>query len=342
MLILDIDQSCLNILSVVYFLRELLKIVDIIVPIGLIVMLSIDFFKGVISNEGGGNAFNLAIQRIISAIIILLIPTFIFGLFDALGIASKDSKMCWKYAGEVSVKEAKDVMATNIKELQKDIKKNRDSILSKLKLSDKKAVRQIVAASEDTNNSSNGPFFGKKYHFTNDELKAIAYLCSTEQGTPEGAAGEATLIANKYEMEGSNKGIYEYLRTSRWFAGAKRKIESPGKVSKKVLAAVKNVLVYGNRSFPPYVIEHDCWDCDSSSYCKNGNKGDICTITNDGRKYSKMSYIKNVENYHPDKTIIKNEAGATYTFYCFPSTAKNTDPFGYTEAAKKKYDKANK
>ena len=41
---------------------------------------------------------------------------------------------------------------------------------------------------------------------------------------------------------------------------------------------------------------------------------------------SLSAYVKN-------KTVMKNRYGATYTFYCFPTS--KSDPFGYTSEAKR-------
>ena len=52
--ILDVSDSCMTVLGVIFFIRELLKYVLILIPIGLIVMFSIDFTRGVISTSDSG------------------------------------------------------------------------------------------------------------------------------------------------------------------------------------------------------------------------------------------------------------------------------------------------
>ncbi len=325
--ILDIDQSCLNILSVIYFLKEILKIAYIVIPIGLIIMLSIDFFKGVISNEGGGNIFRYVIRRIIYTMTIFLIPTTVFALFDILGIASDDSKMCWTYAGEVSIKEIKDVMQTNHEQLEKEIEEYRKEIASRLKIVDKKSLRTIVEGSDDTNDGS-GITIGQKYHFTEKELKAIAYVAHREQGSAKGAAAEASLMANRFELHGGKyKSLIKYVRNSGWFAHSKSRIDHPGNVSKSTLAAVKDVLVNGNRTLPLYIDEHDYF-------------GDISKLKTGNLTLHSNSDIKKRRNYKKDKTIVYNKMGSKYTFYSFPTPT--SDPFGYTAGGLSKYKKANK
>ena len=164
--------------------------------------------------------------------------------------------------------------------------------------------------------SATTSFAARKYDFTEDQLKRIASMCYAEIGSSENAMrAEAALMANLYEKNGDKKGttsgFIKYITTGGWFASASvAYYNNPVTVSSKYLAAVKDVLVNGNRYFPVYVDEHD-W------------MGDITSVSNNGvsfNKYSRESYIKDV-------TVIKNCYGSTYTFYCFPDSS--SDPFGY-------------
>ena len=196
-----------------------------------------------------------------------------------------------------------------------------------------------------TNTSSNycggeGIFPGHKYtDLTEDQLRQLAAVCIREQGSIEGAKFEASLMANLFELNGGSKypTIYDYVQRSGWFGSNGFRNTQVSSVSDELLNAVKDVLVNGNRILPHYVNEHDCWDCNSSNPCGNGNRGDICYIEKDGVKYENMFAIMDHNNYIPDKTVVHNTFGSTYTFYAFPPEAgKYSDPFGYTEAAKTK------
>ena len=65
-----------GILNVFYFVKQLIKIIFIIIPAGSIIMLSYDLFKNVISNDEGSQKKNLAIfiRRIIVLVIVFLVP----------------------------------------------------------------------------------------------------------------------------------------------------------------------------------------------------------------------------------------------------------------------------
>lgn len=154
----------------------------------------------------------------------------------------------------------------------------------------------------------------KTYDLTEDQLTRLSRLCNQEQGTVEGAAAEASLMANRFELYGQGfgtgaDGLYNYVRTSRWFADAAHFMDN-GTTTTEITDAVRNVLIAGKRTLPGYVDEHD-------------SKSDIISVTNDEVAID----INDDDSYVPFKTIIKNGMSSTYTFYSFP--ADGSDPFGY-------------
>lgn len=160
---------------------------------------------------------------------------------------------------------------------------------------------------------------GTKYNLTATQLKKLARLCDQEQGSVAGCAAEASLMANLYELVGqSYSSLYDYVRNSKWFARAAYYMDN-GSATASEIAAVKDVLVNGNRTVPLYIDEHDCFE-------------DIKYIKVNGKTYTykeNKAQVKNQSNYIKGKTIIRNNFKSTYTFYCFP--APGTDPFGYTD-----------
>jgi hypothetical protein len=158
-----------------------------------------------------------------------------------------------------------------------------------------------------------------KYPLSDTQLVKIARLCQQEQGTVAGAKAEASLMANQLETAewrmqkygtGAD-GLYNWVRNGEWFFKAAHWMDN-GSVSDSVLAGVKDVLVNGNRTLPLYVDEHDCFS-------------DIKSIS--------TGSVKDRSAYVQGKTVIKNNYGSTYTFWCFPDST--SDPFGYTDAAYK-------
>lgn len=155
----------------------------------------------------------------------------------------------------------------------------------------------------------------KQYNLTEAQLKGIARLCYKEQTTPEGAAAEASLIANRYELYPNSRysNIYEYAKNG-WWADAEIHMNNSQNDNAAVLKAVRDVLINGNRTLPLYIDEHD-YIYDISSAITNGASHSI---------FDRTKYIVGT-------TILRNTAGAKYTFYGFYGLDK--DPFGYTQEA---------
>jgi len=158
---------------------------------------------------------------------------------------------------------------------------------------------------------------GKKYNLTETQLKKLARLCVQEQGSVEGVKAEASLMANLLETSKSRMkkygtngaGLYTWVREGGWFYRAAYFMDNTS-VGSKYVEAVRDVLVKGNRTLPQYIDEHDCFS-------------DIKSIS--------TGSIKDRSAYIPNKTIVKNKMGSTWTFFCFP--ASGSDPFGYTKEA---------
>ena len=131
----------------------------------------------------------------------------------------------------------------------------------------------------------------KRYNLTETQLKKIARLCVQEQGSVEGAKAEASLMANlletseyrqkKYGTDGA--GLVNWVRNGGWFYRAAFFMDS-GSIGSKYIEAVRDVLVYGNRTLPQYVDEHDCF-------------ADIKSIS--------TGSIRNRSDYIKGETIIK-------------------------------------
>lgn len=143
-----------------------------------------------------------------------------------------------------------------------------------------------------------------KYNLSEEELAQITRLCSQEQGSLEGVAAEATLMANRREKYAKNSTLTSYLRNSGWFARANYYMDY-GKCTKEELEIVRQVLVEGKRTMPIYVDEHDSFS--DVSYINTGNAG-------------------NINDYISGETIVHNVYDSTYVYYGRPGT---NDVFGY-------------
>lgn len=159
----------------------------------------------------------------------------------------------------------------------------------------------------------------KKYNLSEDKLIKITRLCVQEQGTLKGIKAEASLAANILEtnthyIKKFSNDIYSFMRYSGWFSDASYYMDN-GKATDEQVAAIKDVLVFANRTLPQYIDEHDCFS-------------DIVSTSNYGKPFDKRDRSR----YIKDVTVITNKYGSIYTFYCFPD--KQSDPFGYIHKPK--------
>jgi len=98
LLLLDLSNcGPSGLLRVLYFLKLILDIVFIIVPIGLIIMLIIDFAKATVSNDDGtySKLFKLASKRLLSAIIVFFVPTIVSIVNEVLGDLGVEYSACY-------------------------------------------------------------------------------------------------------------------------------------------------------------------------------------------------------------------------------------------------------
>lgn len=118
---LILEGACENIgvLQTILFIKQLLKIVFILIPIGLIVMISVDFAKNVMASREDDmkKNLNLAIKRVMMAVALFLIPTlanFVVGLVDDVLDSNiiSDFDKCWGVTS-ASIEEQKEKNIAN-------------------------------------------------------------------------------------------------------------------------------------------------------------------------------------------------------------------------------------
>lgn len=329
--ILDI---CTNpdFLKVILFGKIILEYVFILVPIGLVIMLMIDFAKNVVTNneENIKKNYSLALKRLIFCVCLFSVPTivsFVIGVVeDSISGLNVNYQSCLKNVDNIEYyQELADLekeKEENEKQQQNEVNRENNAILNN---------------SNPDANSSNDYIPGKKYTLTDSQLRGLAKVCQNEQGTVLGAKAEASLMANRFELFGSNygtdgDGLFNYVANSGWFANSKSTIYDTSNLRSEILSAVKEVLVLGNRTLALYVDEHDCIDCGRYGF-------DVVKIVNNDKIITDSEGLKNHNNYKKNNTIIYNRYGSVYTFYTFPTSS--SDPFGYTSYAKNKFDKIN-
>ena len=181
----------------------------------------------------------------------------------------------------------------------------------------------------DPNGSvQDGVYLSTKYALTDGQVAGLAAIAAAENGgSTASVKTEASLMANLFEYKkpsskGDADGLVNYVRTGGWFASSTTSKYSESYSNSTYVAAVKDVLVNGNRTIPPQVVEHDCF---YSSGCSAG----IGSASNNGKEISlsDKSEFKRGVTQLTQKGFSDN---ITYTFWGWADPEKKSgDPFGY-------------
>ncbi len=146
-----------NVLKVIYFIKELIKISLIIIPIILIVMLTVDFAKNIVSNEDEMKRnIKLAIRRLIYTLVIFFIPTIVrlsFNLLSNQNIA-EEYTTCFNNANQDAIirfEEEEKVLKEYAKEREKELYAQTKTP------KDPKSSRTVTSSDEDTDDESDTP-----------------------------------------------------------------------------------------------------------------------------------------------------------------------------------------
>ena len=157
------------------------------------------------------------------------------------------------------------------------------------------------------------------YQLNGSQLTQMTRLCYQEQGSDTGAAAEASLACNLFELrcngsysgQTGGNGLVAYCYRGGWFGNSRAVMDGTAGNTRNPSEAqknnIKNVICNGNRTIPGYIDEHDCLS--DISYVENGSKSDP-------------------SSFQQHVTKIHNVYGSTWWFWGFP--APGSDPFGYT------------
>ena len=311
-----------NVLIVIFnFVKNILNLIQIMTPILLIISLVYTFIRLVQNPEE--KKYKARIKNSFhAAVIIFMIPLSINVLMSLLGYNFEISA-CWNNAITANynpnyIKDStEDKVTKSIIQDPNDYEKGENNTTNNN--SNNSTSENYTSQQSTIEVSGKGNF--PKYQLTETQLKQITALAIHEQGTAKGAAAEASLMANRFELYGKKygsgaNGLVNYVANSKWFANAEKNMSDYKVITSSAYNAVKKVLVDGKRTLPKYVDEHDCFS-------------DLTSVKTNGSQITKT----NRSMYKSFNTIIKNRYGATYTFYSFPDS--KSDPFGYTSAQKR-------
>lgn len=242
-----------GLLRVIYFFKLIMDILFIIIPIGLIVLLIIDFAKMVISNDEGSQKklFNLAIKRIINAILVFFVPTFVSLFNVALGSLGVEYSYCYTdvtlaaidelEAEEKAIKEAKE--AARLAVLEDERRKAEEE--RKLKEEKLKEITSVKGTGCD----------GMVYY-----ENGVFYKPSTSTSGSDGTKGSSPYGYNKY--------FYSMLS----------KMIEDGKKAGYVINP--STTEYG--AWRPLANQQYFYNCYKTKSCNNGNLAAVPGTSNHG------------------------------------------------------------
>ncbi len=155
MLLLDFCDDAL-VLTIMYFLKIIIEIAFILVPIVLLVMLTIDIVKAVIHSDDNAlkEIKKIALKRIIMSVIIFFVPTIITLLMDIIDFKTYDK--CVKEATWANVTAAREREGIKREQEEKERKEKEEEERKKAKSEEEKKEQQNK---DNGNNSGND---GKK------------------------------------------------------------------------------------------------------------------------------------------------------------------------------------
>ena len=132
-ILLACDNS--SILNTILFIKRLIDIIFIVAPIVLVLLLTIDIAKNVISKDDGENKrnINIAIKRVVYCIVLFFVPLIIDGVMSYLDNYNVNFATCYEKATEENVQKYFDEEAKRDEEKQAEKDKEREANAAKIK-----------------------------------------------------------------------------------------------------------------------------------------------------------------------------------------------------------------
>ena len=352
------------VLKILLFIGKLVKICYLVIPIGLVIFFSFDFFKGIINQEEADKQIVFSLKKIINVVALFLVPTFVsifMKFISNIEFLDINYKTCLANTSNITYYEEKYESLIKLEEEKRaeEIEKQLADYeyYKTLDRRKKMFVKYNEKKDNDGGNNTGGNtynpdavFTGQTYNLTDEQVQRLAAICYGEKGNNvKAVAAEATMMANIYEDRGNkNYSLYDWallpVGDGGWYASSSRDSSNIAKVTDELFNAVKDVLVNGNRTLPLYIDDHDCLFCDDST-CSNGNRGDVCYLDTNGTIFSDESQLKDRYNstiYIPNKTKVytlsklRNSVASERYFVFYTFVSDNSGPVGYTEKSYKR------
>ncbi len=143
MMILSICENP-HVLSVIRIIKIVIDLIKIIVPIALMISLMITFIGPITSNDKDAlnKALKASVNKMIAALLVFLIPTFVSLIFSATGSDKKSFTACLNNATEQKIKEAYVEEARKYMNIANETQNRGDLIIANNKIQSLKEAEQ--------------------------------------------------------------------------------------------------------------------------------------------------------------------------------------------------------
>ena len=340
---LDLCENS-NALSTILFVKEVINIISIFVPIILILMMSIQIFKMVLSSDDKAlkEGFKSLIIKAIVASCVFFVPTLVNLLLSLVNNSAFNETLCWVNANKSTIenyrlmeKAEKETEEEKKKQEKKEAEEERENIAKvreqireeNAKKAKEEAKRKKQGGNKPGSSSQyntntggmgdcKGSYDGTKYNLTNSEIIQLARMVKGEYGTDiDGMKAVASHMANLYELRKhygytNGKNIHKYITTCGWYA-TDDNIYNSNYDSALAQQAVKDVLVNGNRTLPLYIDEFDMYP------------GDILGNPS----------MEDYRSYRPGVTMIRGRWGGEGKYFCTTRSGRSANLYYYTSTA---------
>ena len=329
-----------NILSVILFIKSVLEILCMVVPILLIVVLTYKIVS-MVSVPGTKEEISSMLKKTIALTCVFFVPVLVDASFGLIGMSGIKNSTCWVDANEQSVAkyraidEAKkeeekaekaEIAAKNREQMEKEDKLRKQKIkeYEAEKQAERKKKKKAHLEHDGLSGVGNGyggednctgSYVGTKYNLTDDQITQLSRMVNGEFGGHiNGMKAVASHMANLYELRKyynltGSKSLFEYITTCGWYATASIRFNSSYD-SSDAKKAVEDVLVNGNRTLPLYIDEFDWFPND-------------------------IVGALSASEYKSGITPIKNVYGSSGTYYCITTLEGGGDSniYFYTSTA---------
>ena len=285
-------------LSTVYYIKNIIFIISIMIPIVLVVLLTLDLARAVVAGDENRmkEAQNHAIKRILYSVIIIVVPIVVNAVFTTLGKGGVDGLDCYNNATKEKIVKLEKKQQKDDEQYQAKQQEEIDVAIEKKNARDKE-LEEIITKARESINSPTANVSKDIYHTKNlngsEAIAITAEALAWPYGTPKknykynygkekftswselGVARPTQAFMNAFDSVCKNHFSWPAYHGSVYIGGAR-----VGASCDKFVAVVVRYSGY-DKDFPTGVAKADTYLASHNSKWKKvtsgtPKRGDIC------------------------------------------------------------------